>query len=665
MNEDVKAKIIGIWLVMLVITAIAIPIVIRTVFNKKKDKSGKINQVKVLKRYNFYSTNMVTRKRFHSIVKSYNALMCMTELQIKAKSVKIFERAIFTSVCIPLFLLITLKDPVVALLGVLIAMVYYNITVDKEIDRIYIRIINEVSYFIQSLTLNYMETDNIPASIIDGERGEYLGLIIDDMYKVLTSVDSKKNLRDFISRSPLKVLCELLEVCQITNEYGDSHNARGESKFVEQLSVIEREVNLEISTLYLQKRKFSMLDKVALSGIVFMPIVDWYLLSQIPGTSIIIKGIFGMATKVVILLLTIVAYYVIATINKKSIVNSTDFSESIYTISQDKRFHKFLESVKPKSYKDTIKVEATLQSALSSHSLDTLYTSKVVYTLFMFLLGVILSIMFIFTARASIYSNTGTLGFIPILVEKRVQDDIDLMDEKYMTMDEKPMGDDLLVFVETHVRGLNMMDIRDQAARLQKKWKTYTNIYYKWYYILVAYLMGVIGWFIPDVQLKLRRFLVKFEADEDASQLQTVMVTLAGTGLSVYEILYRLLDLSTIHKSNLSYSCQTFVRSPEYSLEVLSDSSNIPEFKRMCIKLRKSIFSIPVEDAFRNIVMEKEQALTIKKIDAEHQLNKKSNLANMLSWLPVACVLLLQVLVPLFVLGFAQIMDMQSTLGGM
>lgn len=662
---SMQQQILMIWGGCLAAGLLLIPYFIRKAKRKASGATEKFNAIKVEKKYARYSSHFMTRKKFNQITKSYQALSCMTEQQIKNKSVKIFERAVMFATAIPVGLLITTRDPIIALLGVLIALIYYNITVEKDIDEMYRVIVKEVSDLAQSISLNYMEYSNIPRSVLEGERGEYLSVIVDEMYSILTDVDSNKRLNEFIVKSPLKLLCELIEVCQITNEHGDSFNERGESKFIEQLGVIEKEVNLEIRILHVQKLKFNMLDKVALAGVVLMPLVDWYLLDQIPGTAVFVKGMMGLSIKVFILLLTIAAYYVISTINKKSVVSTTDFSELVYQISQDKRAKKFIDTIKPKAYKSTLKVEFTLEESLSSHTIDTFYTAKACYMAFMAVMGIVLSIAFIFSARTAIYNNTGTLSFIPIAVEKRTQDDIDRMDKIYMTMKDKPVGEDLLNFVDENVRNLNMLDIQDQAKRLQKKWDTYDGITFKWHYLLVIYLMGVTGWFVPNMQIKLRKFMVKFEAEEDASQLQTVMITLAGTGLSVYEVLHRLLDLSTIHKSSISYACQTFVKDPEFALEILSDNSRVPEFKRMCTKLKKSVYNLPIQDAFRNIVVEKEQALAIKEMDAVSMVNKKANLANLLATAPVACVLILQTLLPLMVLGFSQIMDMQSTLGGM
>lgn len=662
---SLQQQIILIWGGCLLIGILVIPYFIRKSKNKANGTTEKYNNVKVQKKFKFYSTNFLTRKNFNNIVKSYVALSCMTEKQLRGKSVKVYEKTMLVCILIPLLLLITLKNPILAFIGVLLSLVYYTTTVSKDIDSVHRTLISDISILVQSISLNYAEYNNIPRSVLEGERGDYLGNYVDEIYRILTEVDSETKLNDFIARSPLKLLCELAEVCQITNDYGDVVDSVTGSKFISQLELIEKKINLEINILALQNIKFKLLDKVALAGIVLMPIVDTFLLNQMPGTAAFINSVFGMGIKALIILLTIVAYYVISTINQKSVVSTTDFSELSYKLSQENRFKRVLDTIKPREYKKNIKVEELLSESLSSNTIDIFYTTKFMYMVFMAILGIVLSITFVITARTLIYDSTETLTFIPVLVEKRMQEDIVKMDKEYMELEEKPIGEDLLNFVSSSLREETSMQVTEQAERLTKKWDLYSNIKFKWYYLVVIYLMGVIGWFVPNMQIKLRKFMVKFEAEEDVSQMLTVMVTLAGTGLSVYEILYRLLGLSTIHKSNISYACQSFVKDPELAMDILAYSSNVTEFKRMCSKLKKAIYNIPVQDAFRNIVMDNTQALSRKELNSENIVKRKANLANLLAVAPVVCVFILQVLVPLFVLGFSQILGMESSLSGM
>ena len=631
---------------------------------KKLKQSGKLMAVKAAKlekRFNFLMNNFLTRKAFNNLVRSYVALSCLTQKQVHEKSVKLFTRSVVVSLIIPLGLMVAEQDVIITLMGFLIALVYYNLKVTSSINQMYNVIMGEVSTFVSSLQVNYLEYNNIPRAVLEADGGQYLNLVINDIYNILVSLQSQKALQEFVSKTPLKILAEIALVCQVTNEYGDTYDNRGSSKFIEQLGVIEKEINLDIRIAHKQKIMFASLDKIALAGIVMMPIVDYYLLSNMPGTSVFIKGIPGEFIKCIIILVTVVAYYVISVVNTKSVAATTDFSELVYNISQRKKFRPILQAIKPKKYKTLLKVEYRLQGALSANTLDTLYTSKLLFAVITTIFVLVATIVFCISAKVFVYNNTGTLSLIPETLPERVYEDVIKMDKKYMSLEEKPMGDALKDFVRNSV-DLNELDVEKQAARLQKKWDIYQATGFHWYYLVLAWVCGLIGWFVPDLKILLRKREVMLEAYDDASQLQTVMITLSGTGLSVYEILFRLLDISTIHRGAISYCTQTFIRDPGMALEVLAQSSSVTDFKRMCLKLKESVFDLDIRDAFRNIVTEKEQALSIREMDMLARLESKANLATKLAFGPTVAVIGLQVLGSLGYLALTQLTSVSGSL---
>lgn len=676
-DPNVTRMLIAIWGTVILGIFIAIPYFIRKSMLKSSGKADQVNMEKMIKKYDFYMGNFLTSKSFHNVVKSYISLSCLSTIQVKEKSVKIYERAMLISIAIPIFLTITTQSVMLGLLGAVAGAVYYNTLVTKTIDKMYKELTEDVAIFLQTLQLNYMEYNNIGKSIIEADRGSYLDSVVEDIFEILTSTNSERKLRDFFTKSPMKTFCKIAEVCYTTDQYGDSYTEKGDSKFVQQIAIIEQEIFLEIRTLKEQELRFKSLDKIALAGLIAMPIVDIYLLSQLPGTSIIVKGMIGMVTKSVIILLTIAAYYVITLFNSKSIVTQTDFSETTFRLSQDKRVSKIVEKIKPKDKKTLAKVEFNLAKALSANSISTLYTSKLTGFVFGLIVGLFACFIFIVSAKSFIYHNTQSLTITPILVEERVQEDIDEMDAEFMAMEpeERPTNvmpeivtgeevedTELFAYIQQNVRNINDWDTQIQADRMSKKLELYNNIYFKWYYLLVVYAIGVVGWFLPNIKLKLRAFLVKFEADEDSAQLQTVMITLASTGMSVYDVLYRLTSLSTVHQSALSYACQSYTLDPELALVRLGESSDVTDFKRMCIKLRKAIYAIPIGDAFRNIITEKEQYLDMQELHLKDMIRRKSSIANLLSMAPFVCVILLQILMPLMLLGYLQFMEMYQSL---
>ena len=234
-----------------------------------------------------------------------------------------------------------------------------------------------------------------------------------------------------------------------------------------------------------------------------------------------------------------------------------------------------------------------------------------------------------------------------------------------MSPEERPQGEELASFIDGSIRGLNDLDISNQKDRLEMKLKMYNDTTFKPHYILIIYLIGILGWFIPNFKLKIRKTLVLNEANADAEQLQTVMISIAGTGMSVYEVLYRLMDLSTVHKSAISYATQTFIKNPEESLNWLHNISGIAEFKSLTSKLERSIYNISIKDAFKDTVMEKNQTLSIKEQNKMNFISGRAAWCKLLSKLPAGLCFLLMVLVPIAYLGITQLVKSLSVVGQM
>ena len=630
------------------------------------DKDIYVEQ-QVRRRYNFYISHNFTYDILNRIMLRFRALSCLSEGQIIVRSVKLFERLIIVSVLVPIVITIATQNLVLGLFSILVSKIYYTTSIDKAINKLYLEVVQEVSVLLQSITLNYLEFHNVPKSILEAKRGYYLSSFVDKIYDILTTTNSYEKLKAFIDSSPLKILCELAEVCEVTQEYGDYKDEKGVYKFIEQLEILQSEVNLELRVLNHQKLSFRILDLNSLIGVVMLPLVEKYMLSNMPGTSLLLKGFYGLVAKVVLILVTAAVYWYITKQTNIDTVNTNDCPSWVYSLSNKKKIKKIVDAVKAKTMKQLDKLNDLFEASLTNHTRETFYTEKIVNFSIFTVLGLVLTVVFLLMARHHIYNSITPFAITPNLYEADKLEDIKHMDELYMEMspEERPQGEELASFIDGSIRGLNDLDISNQKDRLEMKLKMYNDTTFKPHYILVIYLIGILGWFIPNFKLKIRKTLVLNEANADAEQLQTVMISIAGTGMSVYEVLYRLMDLSTVHKSAISYATQTFIKNPEESLNWLHNISGIAEFKSLTSKLERSIYNISIKDAFKDTVMEKNQTLSIKEQNKMNFISGRAAWCKLLSKLPAGLCFLLMVLVPIAYLGITQLVKSLSVVGQM
>ena len=237
------------------------------------------------------------------------------------------------------------------------------------------------------------------------------------------------------------------------------------------------------------------------------------------------------------------------------------------------------------------------------------------------------------------------------------------VDYIYMTSEEKPEDDVTRNLVKGRVSGLEDMEIEQQVDRLSTKWDRYYGISFKWYYPIFIYLFGVLGWFTPEASIAIRKFLVKFEAAEDAMQLQSLMITLQSTKYDVRKCLYWMAQESTVHKAVFQYAYVEYGSDPELALTRLKDSVSLRDIKRLVAKLEKAMYDLSIEDAFRDISLDKQNSLAINEMLQNQQLEAKKEFARSLANAPLTIALYAEFVIPVLLLGYTQLVSSLSEMG--
>jgi hypothetical protein len=215
-------------------------------------------------------------------------------------------------------------------------------------------------------------------------------------------------------------------------------------------------------------------------------------------------------------------------------------------------------------------------------------------------------------------------------------------------------------FVANHVSGLTGMEQGDQATRIIKKYETLKSIGWKFYYLIVVFVVALIGWFIPNRHLNLRTKLVKTEAEEDFMQLQTLMTILMTSNCDTLEALEQMTEISKIHKDMLTYCYHGFPSNPELELARLSSKTNIVEFKRFIDKLKLTISDLSLKEAFSDMIIEREYINSIKKMTALKTIDENKNLCDMYIKIPNYSLVVGTVLYPIIVLGISEIQKLAT-----
>ncbi len=403
-------------------------------------------------------------------------------------------------------------------------------------------------------------------------------------------------------------------------------------------------------------------------GIILVPVVDWFLIKQMPGTAMYVNGIYGKVIKTAVILATLISYYVISVLTRNSVVNEVDKIEVIDHLSRVPRIKNIVEQLKPKNFKTKISLQKQINGAISSMSENYVYTMKMTVSAVFFVAAFILCIIFTITSKVSIWNYYGTFTLVSTSAQEMTEqqyEQIKAVDLEYMSAKEKMSEDETRALLKANVKKITDLAIEEELERMSTKRDIYNSLGFKWFYVLIAYAFGIIGWFTPEMSLALRKILVRFEAVQDVMQLQTIMLVLSNTKMDVYKVLQWLMVESTVHKAPLRYAMIEYSSDPDEALARLQMSVENRDLKRIISKLKKAVEDLSISEAFKDIALDKQQSLVINELLQDEARESKKNTAKMVATVPALLTVGFAFIAPIVLLGVKQIMAAFTSMGSM
>jgi hypothetical protein len=237
------------------------------------------------------------------------------------------------------------------------------------------------------------------------------------------------------------------------------------------------------------------------------------------------------------------------------------------------------------------------------------------------------------------------------------------MDAAFMAMGKLPSDQIIKENIGAVLPKLSQFDQLEQVDRVKKKFVSYKGYTFHWWFVLIAYACGIAGWFVPELQLKLRAFLVKTEAEEDVLQLQTIITMLRDTNVDTLDVLYWLERNSVIHKDALLYAYHEYPSDPEKALNRLKSKSTIPDFLSICDKLINTIYQVSLAEAFSNLVTQRNHVMKIREMVQKESIKKKRRIASPLAMAALIVLVIMLVIAPIGILGYQQFVNTMEEAG--
>jgi len=294
-----------------------------------------------------------------------------------------------------------------------------------------------------------------------------------------------------------------------------------------------------------------------------------------------------------------------------------------------------------------------------------LYGSKVVFGFLAFVVAIVCFFFSVSLGKQFIYDNVREVSLVS--GEKLTAQDIRIrreMDVYYLSLPQRMTESRTKEFVKAKLPKLQPYDQDAQIKRLMEKYDSFYNTYFKWWMVLISFLIAAVFTQLPEAMLRARAWLLKTESEEDVLQLQTMISILMNTPTDTLDTLYWLEKQSRVHKHALLDAYHEYPSNPDLSLNRLKAKAVLPGFKRMVDKLLLTIHQIKLNEAFSDLVTERDHVLRIREISQNATLNKKRSMVSPLAMAPLVLTAALYILLPLGILGFKEFVSALGHING-
>lgn len=655
MEEVLNPKnIITIVLVMGAIIGVGVLQILNSMRPKREQNARALARNKKL--YAKLSEFFLTQTALASIYNKLANLSIYRKDELQVLSVKYLMISWSGAAALILGGVIFFKDFVSILICTMFGILFSTVLVDKQIDKAYLQVLKAVSKFLGSVRQEYLRLGSVVEAISEAECDDIIKKPMDEIYAILTSTDPELKLQEFYEATPFRGIQTLAGICQNVNNQGDSKDVYGQSNFVQALTLMSSDVNSEIQKLATQKAKFGFIEYLPFVPVFSMSFIETYFTGIMPGVALIYGGPLGYIFRTVIVLASMICYMIISRINTTIPVSDDDRGKLMQSLLEKPAIKKFVMVITPKNKKEAL-LKKKLKNALSLQTVEIFYLKKVIYGGLTFVLSLLCVMSTITLGKEFIRNSTQQLSLVATNeMDAYDQKAIRALDEKYL---ENPdiTEEQHKALIKGAMPGLTDLQVIDQIKRMEDKKASLDGAYFKWYYVWICFAVSFIGWNAPNIMLAVRRTLVTTEAEDDFLQLQTLISIFMNTDMDTLEVLHQLSEHSRIHKDMLLYCYHSFPSNPELELSRLQSKTPLIEFKRLIGKLNLTINDLSLQEAFSDLLIEREHILKLRDTSIEATINRKRGLCSPLSLTPIGLMVVCELLIPLGYLGIKEFMN--------
>jgi hypothetical protein len=396
---------------------------------------------------------------------------------------------------------------------------------------------------------------------------------------------------------------------------------------------------------------FSMKPLRAWASSSFYPLMVFY------------EGPMGFVVEISVLIIILFSYVLLRRVqsyHEDSIIRSENYRLEKWVM---KNFSGVIRYIIPqrqsKAYRN---IEKKKKAAMDFLPIEWLYVQKCMFSLSSCLLIILVTTAVLVMGTSAVYSNPTTPnGFLAgelkgkALVEANR---LTAFDNEILKRNSKTLSYDLISAEIQKKYQLNGEQLRITTNRIIVKLTLLSKYKFSWKIILLVYVMIILGWYIPDLMLLLRRKIAHTDLMSEVTKFQLViMMMMRIDSMSVEYLLEWLERFSFVLKEPIQRAIMDYDAGAEEALLSLRNSTDNEDFKKIVTNLISAVNKLSINQAFDELESEKNYYLEKRKIQNERMIDSKIGYGQLIGFTPTYALVILYFMLPLI---YASVSEMQT-----
>ena len=206
-------------------------------------------------------------------------------------------------------------------------------------------------------------------------------------------------------------------------------------------------------------------------------------------------------------------------------------------------------------------------------------------------------------------------------------------------------------------------DIKKEIKQIKKKLNIINKEYISWVEILIAFVVGYLGYMAPYLIIKFQVKLRVMEMEDEVMQYQVIILMLMRLERVDVEMILEWLDrYADIFKEQISKCLNNYESGAYEALEEMKEEVTYQEFIRIIESLQSAVEKVPIKEAFEELESDRDYYRDKRKETNARLIDKKGRIGKAVGFAPMVVMFVGYLIFPLMYIGMTSMSSVFTSL---